>query len=284
VAECLVRRPSDDFADSLAAMRRESRWLAIGVALSLTGLACFRMPMDEPRTGAMNAIGGAGGEVAIGTTGGATSATGMTGTTGGSTGSVGSSGGAGTAGSPGGTRASGGTTSAGGTTQPDGTTANGGSSGSGDASRSGDSSVDGGNSPPSCSGLAATCGPSGNDDCCTSLLVPGGTFYRGYDGVDFTDKSYPATVADFYLDKYEITVGRFRAFVNAGMGTQASPPVSGAGANPLIAGSGWDSTWNTNLPADTASLKAAMMCDATYQTWTDTAGGNETRPQNCLNW
>jgi hypothetical protein len=82
----------------------------------------------------------------------------------------------------------------------------------------------------SCSGLAATCGPSGNDDCCTSLLVPGGTFYRSYDGVDFTDKSYPATVADFYLDKYEITVGRFRAFVNAGMGTQASPPASGAGA------------------------------------------------------
>ena len=144
--------------------------------------------------------------------------------------------------------------------------------------------MDGGNSPPSCSGLAATCGPSGTDDCCTSLPVPGGTFYRGYDGVDFTDKSYPATVADFYLDKYEITVGRFRAFVNAGMGTQASPPVSGAGANPLIVGSGWDSTWNTNLPADTASLKAAMKCNATYQTWTDTAGGNETRPQNCLNW
>jgi hypothetical protein len=38
------------------------------------------------------------------------------------------------------------------------------------------------------------------------LLVPGGTFSRSYDGVDFTDKSYPATVDDFYLDKYEITV------------------------------------------------------------------------------
>jgi formylglycine-generating enzyme required for sulfatase activity len=46
------------------------------------------------------------------------------------------------------------------------------------------------------------------------LLVPGGTYYRSYNGVDFTDKSYPATVADFYLDKYEITVGRFRQFVN----------------------------------------------------------------------
>ena len=48
---------------------------------------------------------------------------------------------------------------------------------------------------PSCKGLAATCGPSGDDDCCKSLLVPGGTFYRSYDGVDFTDPSYPATVS-----------------------------------------------------------------------------------------
>ena len=66
--------------------------------------------------------------------------------------------------------------------------------------------------------LAATCGPSGTDDCCNSLLVPGGTFDRSYDGVDFKDPNYPATVDDFYLDKYGITVSRFRVFVNAGMG------------------------------------------------------------------
>jgi formylglycine-generating enzyme required for sulfatase activity len=114
------------------------------------------------------------------------------------------------------------------------------------------------------------------------LLVPGGTFYRSYDGVDFTDMSYPATVDDFYLDKYEITVGRFRRFVNAGMGTQASPPAPGAGAHPLIAGSGWDSTWNANLAKDTASLKVAISMAG--QTWTDTAGGNEDKPMNCIDW
>jgi formylglycine-generating enzyme len=140
----------------------------------------------------------------------------------------------------------------------------------------------GGGTPPSCSGLAATCGPSGNESCCTSLLVPGGTFYRSYDGVDFTDKSYPATVSDFYLDKYEITVGRFRVFVNAGMGTQKSPPEAGAGEG--ITGSGWDSTWNTNLAAAPNSLTAALKCDATHQTWTDTAGSNESEPINCLDW
>jgi formylglycine-generating enzyme required for sulfatase activity len=111
-------------------------------------------------------------------------------------------------------------------------------------------------------------------------------YYLGYNGVDFTDKSYPATVADFYLDKYEITVGRFRQFVNAGMGTEVNPPAAGAGAHPLIAGSGWDSRWNDYLSVDTASLKADVKCypEYQYQTWTDAPGGNESQPMNCLDW
>jgi formylglycine-generating enzyme len=135
-----------------------------------------------------------------------------------------------------------------------------------------------------CAGLAAICGPAGDGDCCTSLPVTGGTFYRSYDGVNYTDKSYPATVADFYLDKYEVTVGRFRQFVDAGKGTQASPPAAGDGAHPLISGSGWDSGWNTSLAPTAAALKVVMKCDPTYQTWTDMAGANESRPINCLDW
>ena len=135
-----------------------------------------------------------------------------------------------------------------------------------------------------CAGLAPTCGPLGTGDCCASLPVTGGTFYRSYDGVDYTDKSYPATVADFYLDKYEITVGRFRQFVNAGMGTQLSPPADGAGLHPLIPGSGWNSTWKTNLTANTAALTTALKCSSGYQTWTDAPGANESKPQNCIDW
>ncbi|WP_437754310.1 formylglycine-generating enzyme family protein [Sorangium sp. So ce1389] len=136
---------------------------------------------------------------------------------------------------------------------------------------------------PSCAGLPAACGPSANEDCCKSLLVPGGTFARSYDGVDYLDRNYPATVSDFYLDRYEITVGRFRAFVNAGMGTQASPPGDGTGAHPKIPGSGWNPAWNTKLPPNTAALKSALTCFV-HQSWTDTAGSNETRPVNCLDW
>ncbi len=212
-------------------------------------------------------IGGAGGTG--GTAAGGSTATGGTTSTGGTT----TTGGA----------TSGGATSSGGTTTTGGTTASGGSNGG--ASGTGGTSADGGTPPPSCSGLAATCGPSGNDDCCKSLLVPNGTFYRSYDGVaPYTDPNYPATVDGFYLDKYEITVGRFRQFVNAGMGTQTNHPAAGAGASPLIAGSGWNSTWNTSLSADTASLKTAMKCTSGYRTWTDTAGSNETMPVTCLDW
>jgi formylglycine-generating enzyme required for sulfatase activity len=94
----------------------------------------------------------------------------------------------------------------------------------------------------------------------------------------------PATVNSFYLDKYEITVGRFRRFVDAGMGTQVSPPAAGAGVHPRIASSGWDATWNTSLAATTSALKAAMKCSPGSQTWTDTPGSNESRPINCLDW
>ncbi|HEY5951509.1 MAG TPA: SUMF1/EgtB/PvdO family nonheme iron enzyme, partial [Kofleriaceae bacterium] len=143
----------------------------------------------------------------------------------------------------------------------------------------------------------ANCGPAGNANCCESSVVPGnavgatlagGLFYRTYDmGSDnrFTfNATTAATVSDFRLDTYEITVGRFRAFVDAGKGTQGSPPAAGAGAHSKIAGSGWDVSWNGSLAADSTALKTALKCDATRQSWTDTAGANEALPINCINW
>ena len=79
-------------------------------------------------------------------------------------------------------------------------------------------------------------------------------------------------------------MGRFRAFVKAGMGTQAAPPQVGAGAHANITGSGWDSSWNPKLVADAQALVAAVKCNATFQTWTDMLGDNEDRPMNCLTW
>lgn len=141
--------------------------------------------------------------------------------------------------------------------------------------------------PYSCVALPHLCGANGDDDCCNAPTVPGGTYYRSYDlaGDSLSgDMNSPATISSFRLDKYEVTVGRFRAFVAAGQGNQVKHPATGAGANPKIAGSGWDASWNASLPADTAALVAQLKCSSMYQTWTDTAGANETRPINCITW
>jgi sulfatase modifying factor 1 len=128
----------------------------------------------------------------------------------------------------------------------------------------------------SCGTLGATCG--GAKDCCASNVVPGGTFNRSDDG------AFPATVSDFKLDVFEVTVGRFRTFVNSGKGTQANPPAPGDGAHPKVASSGWDAAFNANLATDTAALKAELKCIAAYPAWSDAPGANETRPINCVTW
>jgi formylglycine-generating enzyme len=88
-------------------------------------------------------------------------------------------------------------------------------------------------------------------------------------------------VSDFRLDRFEVTVGRFRRFVEAYPGSKPAP---GAGAHPRIQGSGWDKSWNGQLPATQAALVAAMKCNSGYETWTDTAGANESLPMNCIDW
>lgn len=143
----------------------------------------------------------------------------------------------------------------------------------------------------------STCGAAHTVNCCQTALVPGNAtgatnagdlFYRSYDQATgdmlYKDMSSPATVSDFQLDTYDVTVGRFRAFVGAGMGTQASAPMANAGAHAKIAGSGWDTTWNQYLAADKATLLADLACDATHETWTDTAAANENLPINCVSW
>jgi formylglycine-generating enzyme required for sulfatase activity len=146
------------------------------------------------------------------------------------------------------------------------------------------------------------CGPSANESCATSLLVSGGTFYRG------TDTANPATISDFRLDKYEVTVGRFRKFVDAWVGGWR--PSAGAGKHTHLNGGaglvntaggnepGWSATWTGYVGAPSASEVAPtgagattkanwdtnLNCGGSFTTWTSAAGANEKRPQNCLSW
>ena len=129
--------------------------------------------------------------------------------------------------------------------------------------------------PPSCLGLSATCGPDRKTSCCAASLVPGGTYDRSNLAVA------PATVSDFGLDQYEVSVGRFRNFVKAY--TQAATQ-AGSGRNPnnLMLDPGWNAAWNAKLPATAAALSTTVKCD--NGTFTPEPGANESLPMTCLSW
>ena len=148
--------------------------------------------------------------------------------------------------------------------------------------------------PQSCASLDSSCA---KESCCASATVPGGSFHRSYDGVspEYADRKYLALVSAFALDRYEITVGRFRKFQTAWVGGWR--PRSGAGKHAHLrqgrglsvgGGSGtergWNDSWNESLPADSAGWDAALSCHPGVHTWTSSPGPNESRPITCLSW
>jgi formylglycine-generating enzyme required for sulfatase activity len=126
-------------------------------------------------------------------------------------------------------------------------------------------------------------------------LVVGGSFYRSYDGVSaaYMTQAYPATVSDFRLDKFEVTVGRFRKF-KAAWDAVWRPRPAGIGkhthlngGNGLTDSSGtttYEAGWPIGFDPNVAPTDTNLFCDPTYGTWTTSPGANETRPMNCLNW
>ncbi len=134
--------------------------------------------------------------------------------------------------------------------------------------------------------------------------MPGGTFYRSYDGVSYPtvpvdcckDKSYPATISTFRLDKYEVTVGRFRKFVAAWDTGWRPAPAAGKHAylqggkglddsgNPGGHEPGWNAAWDAQLPTDAANWSTNLACDTSAYTWTPAPGTNERHPINCVTW
>jgi formylglycine-generating enzyme len=129
-------------------------------------------------------------------------------------------------------------------------------------------------SPPSCRGAG---GPFCRGiDCCASIIVPGGTFDQG------EPDAFSSSVAEFRLDAYEVTVGRFRRFAAEYDGwIAAGNPVIGAGENPNVPTSGWRAEWTASLPADRAALESAVTCTG-RPTWT--RADNDDLPINCVDW
>jgi formylglycine-generating enzyme required for sulfatase activity len=180
----------------------------------------------------------------------------------------------------------------------------------GDAEAPDGSGVDGGGATGlSCAGNGpgrTECGDG--ESCCTSLLVEGGTFHRSYalDGSTPVDLADPATISSFRLDKYLVTVGRFRAFVEAVMpdgGGTGYRPKSGSGkhshlnhgeglvnsaapgAEPPVNEAGWLESWNSEVQPTTANLTNKAACTTNMgPSWTASPMGHEDDPIVCVNW
>jgi sulfatase modifying factor 1 len=181
-----------------------------------------------------------------------------------------------------------------------------------------ESNVDAASAPPSCApgGPGMTncgVGGQGTESCCTSLEVTGGTYYRTYnqvfgDASTFptdeppaadggpVDEAQPATLSSFRLDKYLVTVGRFRQFMNAappldGGSGWLPPPGSGKhthlnGGQGLAnsgKGGGYEPGW---VAADSSQIApASTECvGINAATWNASPGTSENLPINCVNW
>jgi sulfatase modifying factor 1 len=149
------------------------------------------------------------------------------------------------------------------------------------------------------------CGAS-RESCCTTLAVAGGTYFRTYTsdtdgGPNEMDggpnaEADPARVSGFRLDKYLVTVGRFRQFVNAWNGGVGYAPPPGSGKHAQLngglglasvgddAGLEYETGWLASDDGNIAPTDANLACDPSFATWTTSAGSNERLPINCVNW
>jgi formylglycine-generating enzyme required for sulfatase activity len=159
--------------------------------------------------------------------------------------------------------------------------------------------------PPSCAnappGTGFDCASGDIADCCGTYDVPGGAFLRDYDGVSFPIATHPAALSAFRLDAFEVTVGRFRQFVQ---GTPGQHPATGDGRHVHLNGelglvgagvgdagvlyeSGWQDAWNAELPTTPAEWDARLLsCNVLgdVSTWTSEPGPNENLPIGCVDW
>jgi len=152
----------------------------------------------------------------------------------------------------------------------------------------------------------SNCGPGGGgtESCCTSLPVTGGTYNRTYTntGSGATGQADPANVSSFRLDKYLVTVGRFRQFVNAWNGGAGWLPTQGSGKHTHLNGGlglansgspgNYEPGWNTSNNANIAPTNSHLACE-NFATWTNTAGtpptwsvtsSPENLPIDCVDW
>jgi formylglycine-generating enzyme required for sulfatase activity len=129
-------------------------------------------------------------------------------------------------------------------------------------------------------------------------VFPDGGVITGPDGGP-AGEADPASITGLRLDKYLVTVGRFRQFANAWNGGAGYLPPAGAGIHshlngglglvnvgvvPGDAANAYEPGWLASDDASVAPTSVNLTCDPTYATWTATAGANERLPVSCVTW
>ena len=123
--------------------------------------------------------------------------------------------------------------------------------------------------------------------CCETKVVPGGSFAMGPPAAvretanPYEIPTHQATVGDFALDVYEVSVSRFRRFVSE---YNVLAPAVGAGAHPRIADSGWQAAWQNEILVSPRDLQRALICNPLSATWTEATTSLENKPINCVTW
>jgi formylglycine-generating enzyme required for sulfatase activity len=99
-------------------------------------------------------------------------------------------------------------------------------------------------------------------------------------------------VSDFRLDRFEVTVGRFRKFVNEVIAGWRPPVGSGKhahlnGGQGITGETGWRSAdWDSWLPKTKSSWDGTshLGCDAELSSWTPESGAKENHAITCVTW
>jgi formylglycine-generating enzyme required for sulfatase activity len=132
--------------------------------------------------------------------------------------------------------------------------------------------------PPSCAPNNAALTTCQNGvSCCAASRVPGGDFRRNFDGEAWPDDTFTASVSAFYLDKFEVTVGRFRQFLSA---YEAIDLEEGDGKSPHIAD---DAGWKKSFALPTKSDLVAALTGCSGTTWSDIPNADADQlPINCV--
>jgi formylglycine-generating enzyme required for sulfatase activity len=149
----------------------------------------------------------------------------------------------------------------------------------GKVQRKGKSCTGGPGADKQCGGQINDDQAAGSQDCCEVKGLPGGSYNR------FNDPSFPATVSPFSLDVFEVTAGRFRAWVEATNGDlRGSAPPEGGGAHPKINGSGWRTEWNEYLPSSRQEVDRMLGTQETNEPFMACQFGTNVDDYGALTW